>query len=139
MFPLEFFVVYRGHKMYIYTHTHIYIYIYIYIYRSTYSIFLCDTHSTTMKKSAPKGPARYNHPRVLTLLSLMRTTRIFLSQALRNSLRNTTSIQHPLRIIFILLLLRLSIPLLSGRLSMPWRLRTNQTACVQKLHTQSYL
>lgn len=54
----------------------------------------------------------------------------------RNSLGNT-SIQHPLRIIFVLLLP--SLQFLSGRLSVPRRLRTNQTACVQKLHTQSYI
>jgi len=55
------------------THSHYH----THIYRSTYSIFLCDTHSTTMKKSAPKGPARYNHPRVLTLLSLVCARRVY--------------------------------------------------------------
>lgn len=97
-----FFVFCRGHKKY----THTCVITYIYIERSTYSIFLCDTHSTTLKKSAPKGPTRHNHPRVLTLLCpCHRDPCVYIPVAglWRNSLGNT-SIQHPLRIIFVLFL-----------------------------------
>lgn len=99
---LSLFFCCRGHKKY----TRTCIYIYYILYRSTYSIFLCDTHSTTLEKSAPKGPTRHNHPRVLTLLCpCRRYSCVYVPVAglWRNSLGNT-SIQHPLRIIFVLLL-----------------------------------
>lgn len=123
------------------THTHAYTYTHLYIYRSTYSIFLCDTHSTTLKKSAPKGPARHNHPRVLTLLPVVRAPRLFLSPSSGEIARGT----HPLNTLCAALYLSFSAATVAvpspraGRLSVPRRLRTNQTACVQKLHTQSYV
>lgn len=116
------------------THTNVYIHKRIQYFSATLTAWL-------LKKSAPKGPARHNHPQGLTLLPLVRTYIPF-RRLYRNSPRvhihstlfayyicpSPTTTTHSPK----------TVPFLSGRLSVPRRLRTNQTACVQKLHTQSY-